>query len=46
MAKISKILVTGDFIIDHHIFKGNRFEHTGSNKKKISIIKKKGGAYL
>jgi hypothetical protein len=46
MQKIKKILVTGDFIIDHHIFKGNRFEQTNSYKKNLSIIKKKGGAFL
>jgi len=46
MARISRILVTGDFIIDNHIFKGNRFDPSSSGKKEISIIKKKGGAYL
>jgi hypothetical protein len=46
MQKIKKILVTGDYIIDHHIFKGNRFEQTNSYKKNLSIIKKKGGAFL
>ena len=23
----SKVLVTGDFVIDHHILKGNRISH-------------------
>lgn len=46
MARLSKILVTGDFIVDHHILTGNRFENKTLYKKNISIVKKTGGAYL
>jgi hypothetical protein len=46
MIGINKILVTGDFIIDNHIISGNLSTHPFPDKKSISIVREKGGAYL
>jgi hypothetical protein len=42
-----KILIDGDFIIEHHLFKGARpFPDSDANKKGSRIVEQKGGAHL
>lgn len=42
----SKVLVTGDFVIDHHILKGNKSEASGLERIGTSMIHTYGGARL
>lgn len=46
MASPENILITGDFVVDHHLLKGNKSEASGDGDYGTSLIHTYGGAAL
>ena len=43
---MEKILVTGDFVLDHHIYEGSRYHYGDNRSRGVQEVKELGGAAL
>jgi hypothetical protein len=41
---MNRILVTGDVVVDHHIYEGQRFTPSASDQRGVKVVKQHGGA--